>query len=213
MIKVRTGDADDFLKLNSEIKLDSDLVQIVKQTQHIFHVYIDEELKEPKEYREAFNIIRNASPYDLINVVLNTMGGDLATALQFYNYLIDTQAQTIAEIHSAYSGGSIIALACDNIYITAYGSMMIHSMSSGLMGKIHEMERYSSFIQRFSENIVREIYDTFLTKSEIDEVIRGKDFWLDEKEIKSRLVKYIPIRKRLQQKHTKKKIIKDNNGK
>lgn len=163
---------------------------------NVFTINLDREIGSPNEYRSAFHILRQASQYDVINVVLNTEGGFVNTTMQFVNYLLNTPARTMAEVHSAYSAGAIVALACDEVYVARFGSMMIHSLTTESFGKTHELDQHLHFINKYSHEIIRKAFIDFLTPKEIQSVIKGKDIWLYEEEIQKRLEHWTPIRKR-----------------
>ncbi len=187
---------EDFMDMFGLTDVDSKMVQTNTFTQQLITIYIDRELGTPDEYRAVFNALQKAQEYDVVKMVLNTQGGCLDTAMQLYHYLLETQATTYAEIHNAYSAGAIIALACDEIEVARYGSMMIHSIIVQSFGKMHEMDQQVTFTHKHAHSILSDVFDGFLTNKEIQSVIKGKDIWLSEAEIVKRSKKWIPIRKR-----------------
>ena len=118
---------------NIVASFEKNLVQTITHNEYIIN--IDYDIEPSYFYREAFLILRNAKSDDTIRLVINSYGGYLEPALQFYNLLLNTQAKTIAEIYAAYSSASIIALSCDNIITKDFCSMLIHSLSTGSDGK------------------------------------------------------------------------------
>lgn len=175
----------------------SDLVQTEKEERNLYYVNIDGPIVEPDKYRQVYSILRKASPDDIVILILNTIGGLVSTTMQLYNYLLTTNATTIAEIHTAYSGGSVLALACDNIHVAKFGSVMIHSLSAGSSGKMHEIEGQVAFFNQFNDKTLRELYSGFLTEAELKTVFAGKDIWMMEDDILKRLKNWKPVRQRL----------------
>jgi membrane-bound serine protease (ClpP class) len=73
---------------------------------------------------------------DYIIVEINTPGGDLAASMAINQLLLDYPKPTIAFINNnAYSGGAMIALACDSIYMADGGSMGAVTPIDGQTGK------------------------------------------------------------------------------
>jgi ATP-dependent protease ClpP protease subunit len=166
---------------------------------NVYHIYIDQEIGAPEKYRSALNILRKATSSDIINLIINSPGGSMATTMQLHNYLMMTEALTVAEIHSAYSGGAILALSCDKIIYTPYSSIMVHSSTSALFGKIHELDKEVEFVNRFNKTICK-IYETFFSNEEIELVLKGKDIWLMSDDIEKRIKKWKPLRQRINKK-------------
>ncbi len=190
------NDGDDF----SFLKPSSDrIVQVISYESRLISINIDEEVGTPDKYRSVFDILRKATPFDSVNVIVNTHGGCLDTAMQIYHYLLETQANTKAEIHNAYSAGAIIAMACDEIEVARYGSMMIHSIMVSSFGKMHEMDQQVHFSKNQSTTILETVFTNFLTSKELNSIIKGKDVWLSEDDINKRLEKWTPVRKREQE--------------
>jgi ATP-dependent protease ClpP protease subunit len=180
-----------------DISNNDDIVNTQTFKNNIHHIFLDDDIETPKNYRQVFNLLRSATQNDIINVVINTNGGDIKTTLQIHHYLMMTDATTVAEIHSAYSAVSLIALSCDNMNVAPYSTMMIHSITTMSFGKLHEVEAHRNFISALNENFVKQIYDTFLTTQEMESILSGKDIWLMSDEIIRRLKKWIPLRKRI----------------
>ena len=176
---------------------DLDSTGLVQKRVHAVNEYIvnfDDEILAPNEYREVYELLRNANESDVIRLVINSWGGDAYTFVQLYNYLMRTRATTIAELHVAYSAGSMISLSCDIIEVQEFSSMMIHDLSSGSFGKMKEIVTYVDFMKKWGSELIDTIYDGFLTKSELKEVKKGQDIWLVKEDIEKKLKKWTPMR-------------------
>lgn len=181
-----------------------DLVQTHRDFRNTHIINLDTDIGPPNEYRQAFSLLREASLEDAIVLMINTDGGHVSTVVQFFNHLLKTQATTFAEVYCAYSAGSIIALSCDNINVGRYGSMMIHALSAGALGKAHELDGKVKFISQFNDRIIKELYTDFLTDKEIETIIAGKDIWLMENDINKRLKGWKSVRLRMYEKDQEK---------
>jgi ATP-dependent protease ClpP protease subunit len=159
-------------------------------------INLDEDIEIPSHYRKVFEILRVATKDDTVTFNINSPGGYIDTMIQFYDCLLNTKAKTIANIYQACSAASVIALCCDEINATRFSYMMIHSMSTGTYGKISDIECYATFAVKQDIEIANHIYSGFISPSEIKLVNKGKELWLNQKEIQDRLKNYKTIKTR-----------------
>lgn len=174
--------------------IDTTLVQENSTKEYIIN--IDDIVQEAYRYRQAFQIMRNATERDTIRIILNTPGGYVSTAIQICSHLVKTKAATVAEVYEACSAGATIALHCDKIEIMPFGYMMIHSMSGGFSGKAADMKAHTDFIDKWNDDVMKTCYQGFLTDVEIKNIISGNELWLHKKVIDQKLKAWTPMRKR-----------------
>lgn len=183
--------------LASEIFLGVNPVDLVQEyTIKKYIINFDSEISDPFAYRKIYDCLRKVKEEDEVHVVLNSGGGDLTTFVQLYNLLQECKGKTIAEIYTAYSCASFIALACDEIQVKEFASMMIHSMSYTNEGKLEEVTASNDFMRKWNSELTNKLLKGFMSAQEIHEVNNGKDFWFLNDEINKRLRKWVPIRKR-----------------
>lgn len=157
---------------------------------------IDTEFDSPETFRGIIRAIEQARETDTIILKVNSHGGRTDSAQAVYVALLETRAKTIARIITAYSSGSIVTMACDEIQTTPHCTMMIHNASAGTWGKIGDLKAQTSFLEDHFKKWFGELYSGFLTPEEISDVFKGQDIWLREEEIKQRLPNWKPIRAR-----------------
>jgi ATP-dependent protease ClpP protease subunit len=93
-----------------------------------YSFYLSGEVKEPEEYIEWFDTIRNAGPDDDIVIHINSMGGNLDTALQFIRVLSETQGCVTTSIEgSCMSAATMIFLQGQNFQISPFSLFMTHN--------------------------------------------------------------------------------------
>lgn len=64
---------------------------------------------------------------------------------------------------------------------------MIHNYSAfGMQGKGHEMKARQNFVDRELNRTFKDYYIGFLSEEEINDVIEGKDIWLNFEEVNDR---------------------------
>ena len=172
----------------------------VSQTQSVynaFDIYLDEEIKDPTYYRQAFQVLRSAQRGDLIRIYISSHGGNLNSALIFKNCIEDCQADVVAIIEAeAYSAASLIALSCPNIEVKPYATMMLHSASFGSGGSVQNVRDHVEFTGRHAESLMDEVYRSFISEEEMIDLKKGRELWFDYKEIGERLDRMFEARRK-----------------
>lgn len=157
----------------------------VMARQHSF--YLSGEVKEPEEYIEWFDTIRNAGPDDDVIIHINSKGGNLDTALQFIRVLGETQACVTTSIEgSCMSAATMIFLQGQNFQISPFSLVMCHNYSGGAFGKGGEIYDNIVYERNWSKNFLHEVYKDFLTEAEINSMLDNKDLWLTHKDVEER---------------------------
>jgi ATP-dependent protease ClpP protease subunit len=159
--------------------------------QHV-HFYLSEEIAEPDAYADMIHRINVASPADVIFIHLNTPGGNLATGIQIINAMQNSQAKVVTVLESmAYSLGTLIFLAGDEMVVNDHCMMMFHNFKGGILGKGQELVAQLEATVKWFAALSRKIYVPFLTEDEFDRIIRGEDLWMQSPEIRKRLDRMI----------------------
>lgn len=157
--------------------------------------YLSGYIDEPSEYVDWFNIIRSASPDDAIHIYINSGGGRVSTALQFLRVMADCPGEITCSIEGeCMSAATIIFLAGDYLEVTPNAMFMIHNYSGGSFGKGGEMHDHIMFERQWSVKLFRDIYKDFLTDSEINLMLDGKDYWFDSDEVIRRVQAFVTKR-------------------
>lgn len=154
--------------------------------------YLSGVIKEPAEYIQWFETIRNAGENDVVVIHINSYGGDLFTAIQFMRTMAETKANIVASIEGAcMSAATIIFLSAKHWEISKHSMFMFHNYSSGTFGKGGEM--YDSILhsKEWSEKLWKDIYTGFLTTEEISAILQNKDIWMSGEEVTRRLQKKV----------------------
>ena len=149
--------------------------------------YIMAEIVNPIEYNELCHLLRNATSKEVIRLHINTPGGRLDSATMIIDAIAASDAYVIGVLSgSVASAGTMIALACDELECSSYLEFMIHYFSGGTGGKGNEIKAHSNFIDKHMPMIFKKMYVGFLTNKEIEDMIEGKDIWLNGDEVLER---------------------------
>lgn len=159
-----------------------------KHAVNIHEFYLVGDIESPEEYIEWFDIIRNSGQSDIVKIYVNSAGGDLFTAIQFLRVLGECSATVVISIEGiCASAATMIMLAGDQFEVSEHSMFMFHNYSGGTIGKGGEMWDRLEHERKWSEKLMRSIYDEFLTESEIVSILDGKDIWMDGDEVIKRL--------------------------
>jgi ATP-dependent protease ClpP protease subunit len=160
----------------------------------IHHFYLSQGIEEPDKYIEMIHRIKTANPGEVIYLYLNTPGGHLDTAIQLINAMRVSQAKIVTVVEAeSHSAGTLIFLCGDEFIVHDNCSMMFHNFSGGTFGKGNEMKLQIDATTRWFNKLAKDIYYPFLTHQEIDDMLTGKDIWMESEEIRKRLKKMVKI--------------------
>ena len=174
---------------DSENTLGMGPVKIYKKNiSQLYEFYISGTIEPPEQYTEVFDIIRHCTPNDTVKIYINSGGGDLFTAIQFMRVLSETEATVVCSVEGiCASAATIIFLCADQYELTNHSSFLFHNYSSGVYGK--GGEQYDQIIheRKWSDALLHEIYEGFLTQDEITSLLSNKDIWLSTDEVAIRM--------------------------
>ena len=150
--------------------------------------YLSDEIGPPLAYTDLLNTLRTAGENDMILLHLNTPGGNFDTGLQIINNISASKAHVITVLEArAYSMGAMIFLAGHELIVHDNCQLMFHNYSSSIIGKGNEQHAQVLAIGKWFEKTMSRICHPFLTREEIDSILRGEDIWMDSDEIRRRL--------------------------
>ena len=163
------------------------LQETYTHTQTVYEIILDGPIEEPSFYRDAFHAIRNAGESDFIRILINSEGGSMLSAIQFKNCIENCLCPVEAVIEGqALSAGGMIALCADNLIVNDYCILMAHHASFGSVGTVANIKAHVDFTTEQTERFIREVYKHYLTDSEIEDLIRNKEIWHQDEEIRNR---------------------------
>lgn len=194
--KMKSSDID--LEEIIKIKQNSNKLFASKPMATFHEFYLTGRIEEADQYIAVFDMIRHATSEDVVKIYVNSPGGDLFTALQFGRAMGDSDATIIVSVEGqCCSAATIIALAADMVELSNHCVWMCHNYSSGMIGKGHELHSQAEFERDWSIKLMKDIYDGFLSESEIQRMLNGADIWMGTDDVMERLNK--------RQKHMQKK--------
>ena len=161
----------------------------VKET--VFNTYdykLFGEITEVDDYFDLIDALNYASPDDEFVIRIHSGGGLLGTADVIINAIQNTQARVHGHIESLCgSAATIIFLNCHSYSISPRSEFFVHTASSGTIGKEHENYASIMFDRKRVHKMIRDAYEGLLTDQEIDNVLKGQDYYFDADELGERL--------------------------
>lgn len=159
-----------------------------KSINQLHSFYLSGNIEDPSEYVAWFELMRNAGENDVIQIHINSYGGDLFTAIQFMRAVADTQAHVICSVEGAcMSAATMIFLCADTFEVSEHSMFMFHNYSSATFGKGGEMFDNIMHERKWSEHLLKRVYNGFLNNEEISSLLANKDIWMDGEEVLKRL--------------------------
>lgn len=162
----------------------------IKSSKHELYqhaVYLDEDIGPPAKYRDLINMLYTSDENTEFNIFLNTSGGNLSACMAIVEAIRETDALVRCIITGdCHSAGSIIALNCHEIVVTPSALMMIHTANYGSAGTTQNVKAHTDFSTIYINKIIDDTYTNFLTSTEIIEIKKGVELWLNAEEIVKR---------------------------
>ena len=163
-----------------------------------FSINVSQVFGSPYTFDEAIHILGVASPDDIIVFQINSDGGQLYSLIALQNAIRSSQAQIHMNlIGMAASAGGALFLTEG---VSSYGvgdntCLMIHNMLCGTgYDDTHKIVTRAEHNKKINDRFVRETYLNFLSETEIQSVLDGKEIYLEDYEIKERLEKRESLR-------------------
>lgn len=150
--------------------------------------YLCGEIREPQYYTELFYTLRSASETDLVYIHINSSGGDFNTGLQIINNIFSSNARVVTILEArAYSMAALIFLSGDELIVHDNCQLMFHIYSGIFAGKGNEQQAEVAAVGNWFEKVMSRLCSPFLTDTEIANILKGSDVWMDSDEIRRRL--------------------------
>lgn len=163
-----------------------------------FIVSITDDFDEPRYYDEVVALLFSSSEEDDIVWNINSKGGFVDTLQMLLGFKAMCKAhQTHILCGDASSCASALFLSPADEYIVSDGAtMFIHEMQVGNGGTNSNVVRRVEHTAKENEKFIKQTYDGFLDEDggEIDDVLRGVEYYFNAEEIRERLEKREKLR-------------------
>jgi len=155
--------------------------------QGIYNIYLFGVIESAQQFIGAIEVLAMAGPDDIVVVHLSTDGGSLDATDTFLTAIRETEAHVVAKVSgSCCSAGTLIALAADEFQLSENASFLFHNGGAFVGGKYSDFVSQSEHTKKYFERVIRSSYIGFLEESEINDLMRGVDLWMDSDEFVTR---------------------------
>lgn len=165
-------------------------IHAIPNAGHRFIVSITDDFDEPKYYDEVIALLASASEEDTIIWNINSKGGFVDTLQMLLGWKSMCPAKQVHVLcGDASSCASAFFLSEADEYVVSDGAtLFVHEFQVGNRGTNSNVVRRVEHTTKENERFVRETYKGFLdeSKGEIDEVLRGVEFYFNAEEIRQR---------------------------
>lgn len=153
-----------------------------------YTIHFSQEFEHPSYYDEVVSLLLSAEEIDSIVFVINNFGGRVDTLNSILNALAITKATVTGFlVGQGCSCASVLFLACHNWMVGDNTTLMIHEQSFFVGGKASETKKQHEHYQKQNDRFIREVYQYFLSDSEIESCLKGEDYYFEDHEIRERL--------------------------
>ena len=166
-------------------------IETITHSFDVIRIYLtDSGINEIDEHLDQIEAIKNATENDVIEVhTISCGGGIVNTIVPLCNALASTPAHTVCYVegHCA-SAGTFPSMICDQVFVGAYSSFMLHCASGGTgYGTMVNSAESAKFFEKQYTSLLDDIYTGFVTPEEAKMLHDGREIYLDADSIQERL--------------------------
>ena len=154
-------------------------------------VYLND-IGRPEEFRGLLCILNNAVEGDLIDIFINSCGGDIYAGMQIINAIESCKGhvQTILDGECSSMGGFIF-LVGHSMRITEHSFLMLHNFTMGMVGKGGEVINCHANLMNIINKLTETYASKILSEAEISSMLKGEDLYFNAEEVSTRLTAYM----------------------
>lgn len=152
-----------------------------------YRMFIDAFGETERGLHEIFNTLWSAGDSDTLELRINSWGGFVKEGQNFFNVIRNKfNGRTTTILDSAgYSMGALLFCCGDTRIVMEQSDLMFHDYSGAAWGKGQEIESQVEHTKKHIRKFFKEVIigNNFLTQKEFEDMLIGKDFWMDVQEM------------------------------
>lgn len=146
----------------------------------IFNIYLFGVIESAEQFINAIEVLQSASENDIVKIHLSSPGGSLDATDTFIHAMRQCAGRVVVEATGGvHSAGSIILMNADEFFLSENFNCLVHNGSLGSSGKYSEWKLESKHKEAYMERVMRNTYSGFLSEEELEDLLKGVDFWFD----------------------------------
>lgn len=148
----------------------------------VYRIEIGSAIEGVDQFSVAIQALQVAKEEDSIEIHLQCCGGDVNATGAFIHAMRKCEAKIhIVATGGCHSAATHILLEADSFELSENFNSLIHCGSTGAYGNLNEYHAQTEFDREFLNSWYKRVYEGFLTEEEIDNMLLGRDIWLDSK--------------------------------
>lgn len=145
-----------------------------------YRIEISGDIEHVDQFSTAIQVLEQAKEEDEVVIYLQTNGGSVDAGEAF----IHAMRKCAAPIHIVATGGvhsmgTHILMEGDSLELSSGFNALIHGGSNGAYGTVNEYMTKSVFDANFRVRQFKEAYEGMFSNKELEDILAGKDYWLD----------------------------------
>lgn len=133
--------------------------------------------------QELVDIIEIANKYSIVNIYVNSAGGEVWAGMSIYNMIKRIKSETRAYIDGlSASIASVISLAADKVYAYKNSMFMIHNPSIVTMGDSKDLRKTADLLDKVKETIISVYLDKIDTSYQEISQLMDEESWFTGEE-------------------------------
>lgn len=153
------------------------------QQQRDIPLYVHEAIESPTDVVHHVDVMRQTEEGDCITMYVSGDGGCVSSVDLLLHEMITCQERGVT-IHCICTGLVASAFTFIPLYASSFElsegfHALLHAGSARMGGSLPEFKASSTFTVKYMESRLRSVYKHFLTEDELDDMLEGKDVWLD----------------------------------
>lgn len=131
-----------------------------------------------------------------IYLEINSPGGEVFAAAQLFESLDLNEGRIVVSVVGmCYSAATLLLCqlvksSVSQVYISDLSEFLFHPMRAGLSGRVPEIKDHYDNLVKYEERVIRSSYTDILTEDEIQQILNGKELYIEPKEVGNRLRAY-----------------------
>ncbi len=155
----------------------------------IYHdFYLFGEVEQSESYVQLLNYIISLKDRDVFRIYIDSEGGDVFSTLALLRAMRLSKAKThVVVTGQCASSVTMLFLGADTFEVEPHCVFMFHNYSGERAGKGGELYDNIIFERKWSENLLKTMYEGFLSDCEISQILNNKDIWMAADEVLERM--------------------------
>jgi len=150
-------------------------------------LFINDFGEEGKGLHKILDRLQNGEETDQLEFHIASNGGYVSEGIQFYNVINSMyKERSTAFLSHGYSMGALLFLMCNQRIVYEHSDFMVHSYAGGAYGKREDMINQLEHSDKQLKKFFKKLMTPYFSDKEIDKINKGKDYWMDSKELLKR---------------------------